>query len=293
MQEYTVQRGDNLTKIARKFGIDNWRKIWNANRDTIPNPNVIKAGQKIKIPGGKPVPPPTPEPNVDIEKLMKAYFGLQIAINDAGINVSKKKTDAWSEKFNEIEKDLIIALRSSPKDVQKSLKKEISTRIGQVEEILIRMGGRYGGESKISLYQRARKRNDEEKINDAVSSLSGNVSQNDLEYFLSAMKVASKFTEDTFAVASKAPNVTNENKEKNTMNKIFENYFKQNLTEEAEVSTSDPEAADIADIVVDEVNAVFEDLPDDSPLKNREVALAALAKIKAGLPAMIQGLNIS
>ena len=81
--------------------------------------------------------------------------------------------------------------------------------------------------------------------------------------------------------------------EKTMTKKIFENYFKQNLKEEAEVSTSDPDAADIADIVVDEVNAVFDELPDDSPLKSREVALAALAKIKAGLPAMIQGLNVS
>ena len=76
-------------------------------------------------------------------------------------------------------------------------------------------------------------------------------------------------------------------------NKIFNSYFKQNLKEEAEVSTSDPDAADIADIVVDEINAIFNELPDNSPLKSREVALAALAKIKAGLPAMIQGLNVS
>ena len=74
--------------------------------------------------------------------------------------------------------------------------------------------------------------------------------------------------------------------------KIFENYFKQNLTEEAEVSTSDPDAAAIADIVVGEINAVFNDLPADSPLKTREVALAALAQIKNNLPAMIQGLNV-
>ena len=75
--------------------------------------------------------------------------------------------------------------------------------------------------------------------------------------------------------------------------KIFENYFQQNLKEEAEVSTSDPDAADIAAIVVNEINAVFDELPDNSPLKNREVALAALAQIKNNLPAMIQGLNIS
>ena len=92
---------------------------------------------------------------------------------------------------------------------------------------------------------------------------------------------------------SQGENIKMKNINESQNEKIFNNYFKQNLKENAEISTSDPAASDIADIVVDEINAVFEDLPDDSPLKNREVALAALAKIKAGLPAMIQGLNVS
>jgi len=95
------------------------------------------------------------------------------------------------------------------------------------------------------------------------------------------------------AAAADGVRTTNIKEGKTKMNKIFENYFKQNLKEEAEVSTSDPDAADIADIVVDEINAVFDGLPDDSPLKSRDVALAALAQIKNNLPAMIQGLNVS
>ena len=75
------------------------------------------------------------------------------------------------------------------------------------------------------------------------------------------------------------------------MNKIFENYFKQNLKEE-DISTSDSEVSELADIVVDEINAVFSQLPDGSPLKNREVALAALEQIKNALPGMIQGMNV-
>ncbi len=67
----------------------------------------------------------------------------------------------------------------------------------------------------------------------------------------------------------------------------------QPMQENASISTSDPAAAEIADIVVDEINAVFNDLPAESPLKTREVALAALAQIKNNLPAMIQGLNVS
>lgn len=65
------------------------------------------------------------------------------------------------------------------------------------------------------------------------------------------------------------------------------------LREESDISTSDREVVELADIVVDEINAVFNDLPEGSPLKNREVALAALEQIKNNLPTMIQGLNVT
>ena len=81
--------------------------------------------------------------------------------------------------------------------------------------------------------------------------------------------------------------------EDDTMNKIFENYFKQNLKEEyVDISTADDEANNIADIVVDEINTVFNQLPEDSTLKTREVALQVLNQIKINLPGMIQDLNI-
>jgi nucleoid-associated protein YgaU len=51
-QEYTIQSGDSLSKIAQKFYGDasQWKKIHEANRDTITNPDVIRAGATIKIP---------------------------------------------------------------------------------------------------------------------------------------------------------------------------------------------------------------------------------------------------
>lgn len=48
---YKIKSGDTLSKIARKFGLRSWRDIMRANRDTIKNPNRIRAGQIIKIPG--------------------------------------------------------------------------------------------------------------------------------------------------------------------------------------------------------------------------------------------------
>ncbi len=46
---YTVQSGDNLSKIAGKYGTT-WQAIFEANRDQISNPDLIQPGQELKIP---------------------------------------------------------------------------------------------------------------------------------------------------------------------------------------------------------------------------------------------------
>jgi nucleoid-associated protein YgaU len=49
---YVVVAGDNLSKIAKHlYGDANqWRRIYEANHDIIKNPDVIKPGQRLKIP---------------------------------------------------------------------------------------------------------------------------------------------------------------------------------------------------------------------------------------------------
>ena len=49
---YTVVAGDNLSKIAKKlYGDANkWKKLFEANRDTIKNPDLIKIGQVLRVP---------------------------------------------------------------------------------------------------------------------------------------------------------------------------------------------------------------------------------------------------
>lgn len=47
---YEVKSGDNLSKIAQKYPGMTWRKIYEANKDIIEDPNKIFPGQKIKIP---------------------------------------------------------------------------------------------------------------------------------------------------------------------------------------------------------------------------------------------------
>lgn len=46
---YTVVSGDNLTKIANKYGIQ-WKAIWDHNRDILNHPDKIFPGQELKIP---------------------------------------------------------------------------------------------------------------------------------------------------------------------------------------------------------------------------------------------------
>ncbi len=46
---YTVESGDNLSKIAAGYGIQ-WKAIWDANRDILHHPDKIYPGQELKIP---------------------------------------------------------------------------------------------------------------------------------------------------------------------------------------------------------------------------------------------------
>jgi nucleoid-associated protein YgaU len=46
---YTVQSGDNLSKIGAHYGVS-WQKIYDANRDKLDNPDKIFPGQELIIP---------------------------------------------------------------------------------------------------------------------------------------------------------------------------------------------------------------------------------------------------
>ena len=49
---YAVVAGDNLTRIAKHFYGDAnaWKRIFDANRDQLTDPDKIKVGQMLKIP---------------------------------------------------------------------------------------------------------------------------------------------------------------------------------------------------------------------------------------------------
>jgi nucleoid-associated protein YgaU len=47
---YTVQKGDSLSKIAKKYPGLTWQKIYEANKDQIKDPDLIHPGQNLVIP---------------------------------------------------------------------------------------------------------------------------------------------------------------------------------------------------------------------------------------------------
>lgn len=51
-RSYTIQKGDSLSKIAkREYGdAQQWRRIFEANRDIIKDPDLIHPGQVVRIP---------------------------------------------------------------------------------------------------------------------------------------------------------------------------------------------------------------------------------------------------
>lgn len=51
-QWHEVKKGETLSKIAQKYYGDAslYPKIFEANRETIKDPNLIRVGQKIRIP---------------------------------------------------------------------------------------------------------------------------------------------------------------------------------------------------------------------------------------------------
>ena len=52
MKSYTVQKGDTLSKIAKNFygEANEYKKIFEANKDQLKDPDKIQPGQELKIP---------------------------------------------------------------------------------------------------------------------------------------------------------------------------------------------------------------------------------------------------
>ena len=51
-QSYIIKAGDTLSRLSERFynSADKWERIFEANKDTVKNPNYIYIGQKLVIP---------------------------------------------------------------------------------------------------------------------------------------------------------------------------------------------------------------------------------------------------
>lgn len=97
---YTVQKGDSLSRIAkRELGSYNlWNVIYEANRDQLSNPNVIRPGQVLTIPGsqtaedGKAEDPQTAQFIADIEAQFQETLNTVLATTSVDLTVNDPAT---------------------------------------------------------------------------------------------------------------------------------------------------------------------------------------------------------
>ncbi len=106
-RRYTVQRGDTLFAIARRFGttVDTLVRL---NR--IANPNLIRVGQVLQLPGGRVTPtprPPPPPPRPPAGRLPVALFGSRAT--DPKLLALVPLFHRWADAYR-VPRDLIKAI---------------------------------------------------------------------------------------------------------------------------------------------------------------------------------------
>jgi LysM repeat protein len=71
---YTVRPGDTLSGITARIyaGSPDWQWLWQANKGSIADPNMIIVGERLTLPAGPPVPVHIPLPRVAPDNLPPA-----------------------------------------------------------------------------------------------------------------------------------------------------------------------------------------------------------------------------
>jgi len=236
-------------------------------------------GEKIKLPSSYAPPPKFDDEDEfaqeSYEDRIVEFFGHYIAAKVMLPN-SKKAKRTSAALANELSSE--YRQGKMPDDEGR----QFFSGFTILKQLANSLGGEYGSESSMGRYLT----NNEVR---PIEVKGYKVSRSDYQFFADAWQRVSM---SEYGYTGKETSLTGKPMASvASTGDIFENYFKQNLKEE-DISTSDSEVSELADIVVDEINAVFSQLPDGSPLKSREVALAALEQIKNALPGMIQGMNV-
>ncbi|MFI5355446.1 MAG: TIGR02594 family protein, partial [Desulfobaccales bacterium] len=87
-----VQPGDTLSEIAAAYDLS-WQEIWEANKAKIPNPDLIRPGDELLIPGAAPSgapeeTPPEPSPQTTVYTVKAGDTLPQIA-QDHGLSLAR------------------------------------------------------------------------------------------------------------------------------------------------------------------------------------------------------------
>tara|TARA_R110000868_G_scaffold289164_1_gene549307 strand:+ start:360 stop:1235 length:876 start_codon:yes stop_codon:yes gene_type:complete len=275
MQNYTIQKGDYLGKIAKdaKISLRDLLKI----NPQIKDPNKIMPGEKIKLPSSY-APPPKFDDEDELaqesyEDRIVEFFGHYIAAKVMLPNSKKAKRTA-SAMASELSSELKQGKMSDSEG------KQFFSGFTILKQLSNSLGGKYGSESSMERYL----------SNNEVRSIEVKgykVSKGDYQFFADAWQ---RVAMSEYDYTGKETSLTGKpTASVASTSNIFENYFKQNMKEEENVDLDVNADTDLGQMVAEMVNQALNTLEDANPAKNRETGLDMIAQIRQKLqdPAVV------
>ena len=281
MNEYIVKSGDYLGKIAAayKMSLADLLKL----NPQIKDPDKIFVGQKINVDRKAPPPPKFDDEDDEFaqqpqENKIREFFGHLIATTMLPRSKKAKQNAAA------LQQELISAYQTGQMDEKDA--KQFFSGFQILKNLKYRLGGEYGDQSAIERFL----------LNNEVRPIKVKgytVTKDDYQFFADAWEEIARSQYGYTGAETSLTGVPVASV--GSFGNMLERYIQQNkkLLKEEVIDTTDIDIDDLAEIVVDEINNIFDQLPDGSPLKSRDVALAALEQIKNNLPAMIQRIEVS
>lgn len=275
MQNYTIQKGDYLGKIAKdaKISLRDLLKI----NPQIKDPNKVMPGEKIKLPSSY-VPPPKFDDEDELaqesyEDRIVEFFGHYIAAK-VMLPLSKKAKRTAFAQLTELSSEYKQGKMPDGEG------KQFSSGFTILKQLANSLGGEHRSESSMGRYLT----NNEVR---PIEVKGYKVSRSDYQFFADAWQRVSM---SEYGYTGKETSLTGKPMESvaSTSN-IFENYFKQNMKEEENVDLDVNADTDLGQMVAEIVNQALNTLEDANPAKNRETGLDMIAQIRQKLqdPAVV------
>ena len=213
MSTYTIQRGDTLSGIAKKYGTT-WQDLYNANRDKIGNnPNLIYSGTVLNLPGSESTPQPAPiattptvtAPTKTTEQLATEYANAQTAnsandtqallaqyekIAEQQKNALQQSKDLATQQINAQREDVMSAYNDNARQAyinkmlgQKSVEQQLSqarlNTSGLLGSAYANVENAYG--NNLASLQRSR--------DDSINNINKQLNESNLQYAIQESKL--------------------------------------------------------------------------------------------------------